>query len=110
DRRRGSRTECDPGENSRRNNVRRRDAQIAVRILAETGCRAGGASADVEARKINVRRRVARALRRRCANFSGFALRSDHCPTGGKNSREKSLVGALRELAETVCNSEGKTR
>jgi hypothetical protein len=29
---------------------------------------------DVEGRKIKVRRRIARALRRRCANFSGFAL------------------------------------
>ena len=50
--------------------VRRRDAQIAVRIFPETGCRAGIAGPDVEERKIKVRRRVARALRRRCANIS----------------------------------------
>src|SRR5439155_23620765 len=113
DRRRGRRIKRDPGENSQRWG---RVASITPRIFAETGCRAGGAGSDVEGRKIKVRRRVARALRRRCANFSGFALRSDHCPTGRKDSGKGSepdwrfLVGALRDVAETVCDSEGKTR
>ena len=77
------------------------DAQIAARIFAETNFRAGGAGADVEGRKIKVRRRVARALRRRCADlppFTGFALRPDHCPTGGKDSRQGSVVAALRGI------------
>ena len=102
-------------------------AKIPDATFAETGFRAGGAGADVEGRKTKVRRRVARSLRRRRANFSGFALRSDHCPTGGKNSQQKSelatgrvrpidgpdwrfVVGALRDVAQAVCDSEGKTR
>ena len=34
----------------------------------------------------------------------------DHFPPGGKNSGEGSFVGALRDMAEAVCDSEGKTR
>src|SRR5438309_6754855 len=108
--RRGRRSERDPGENSQRSNVWRRNAQIAARIFAETNFRAGGASADVEGRKIKVRRRIARALRLRRANVSGFILRSHHCPTGGKDSGQRAVVAALREMAEAVCDSEGKTR
>ena len=48
--------------------LRREYLQKQVAALASAG-------ADVEGRKIKVRRRIARALRRRCANFSGFALR-----------------------------------
>src|SRR5437879_3800281 len=39
------------------------------RELAETNLRVGGAGADVEGRKIKVRRRIARALRRRSADI-----------------------------------------
>ena len=42
--------------------------------------------------------------------FHGFAFRPNHRPTGGKNSGERSVVGALREMAQAVCDSEGKTR
>src|SRR5882724_4705952 len=110
DRCRGRRTERYPGENSRRRNVWRRDAEIAARIFAETNFRAGGASADVEWRKINVRRRIACSLRRRGAYLSRFAFRGNHCPAREENSWHRSFMGALRELAEAVCDSERKTR
>ena len=49
---------------------------------------------DVEGRKIKVRRRVARALRRRCANFPDSHFDRDHCPTGGKDSRRRVRCGS----------------
>src|SRR5439155_23172067 len=96
----------DPGENSWRSNVRRRDAQIAARIFAETNFRARGAGPDVEGRKVKVRRRVARSLRRRRADLSGFAFYPDYQTTRRKDSGSEPdwrfVVAAVRELAQTV--------
>ena len=76
------------------NIVWRRAASIAARIFAETNFRAGCAGADVEGQKIKVRRRIARALRRRCSNIPpvrlgpGFAFRPNPSAVGKENSRQ----------------------
>jgi len=46
----------------------------------------------------------------RQSGSDGFALRADHQPTRRKNSGQGSVMATLRELAEAVCDSEGKTR